>query len=33
LAAGGWTPLREWWDADGLFSLILAEAKPEPMAP
>jgi dimethylhistidine N-methyltransferase len=33
LAAGGWTPLREWWDADGLFSLVLAEAKPEPMAP
>jgi dimethylhistidine N-methyltransferase len=33
LAAGGWTPLREWADADEMFSLILAEAKPEPMAP
>ena len=33
LAAGGWTPLREWTDADGLFSLILAEARPEPTAP
>jgi dimethylhistidine N-methyltransferase len=33
LAAGGWTPLREWTDAQGLFSLILAEAKPEPVAP
>jgi dimethylhistidine N-methyltransferase len=33
LAAGGWTPLREWTDANGMFSLILAEAKPEPVAP
>jgi dimethylhistidine N-methyltransferase len=33
LAAGGWTPLREWSDADNMFSLILAEAKPEPTAP
>ena len=33
LAAGGWTPLREWSDANKMFSLILAEAKPEPMAP
>jgi len=33
LAAGGWTPLREWSDAHDMFSLILAEAKPEPMAP
>jgi dimethylhistidine N-methyltransferase len=33
LAAGGWTPLREWTDANEMFSLILAEAKPEPMAP
>jgi len=33
LAAGGWTPLREWADANGMFSLILAEAKPEPVAP
>jgi dimethylhistidine N-methyltransferase len=33
LAAGGWTPLREWSDEAEMFSLILAEAKPEPMAP
>jgi L-histidine Nalpha-methyltransferase len=33
LAAGGWTPLREWRDAAGLFALILAEARPEPVAP
>jgi len=33
LAAGGWTPLREWSDADQMFSLILAEARPEPVAP
>ncbi|UZW55274.1 L-histidine N(alpha)-methyltransferase [Sphingobium sp. JS3065] len=25
LRAGGWEPLREWSDEDGLFSLILAE--------
>jgi dimethylhistidine N-methyltransferase len=33
LAAGGWSPIREWTDADANFSLILAEARPEPMAP
>jgi L-histidine Nalpha-methyltransferase len=33
LAAGGWTPLREWSDSGDRFSLILAEAKPEPIAP
>jgi L-histidine Nalpha-methyltransferase len=33
LAAGGWTPLREWRDDDDMFSLVLAEAKPEPVAP
>ncbi|WP_404711114.1 L-histidine N(alpha)-methyltransferase [Sphingomonas sp. MMS24-J13] len=33
LAAGGWTPIREWSDARDMFSLILAEARPEPMAP
>ena len=33
LAAGGWTPMREWTDAEGLFSLVLAEAKAEPSAP
>jgi len=25
LRAGGWEPVREWTDADGLFSLILAQ--------
>ncbi len=33
LRAGGWTPLGEWTDAAGLFALILAEARPEPVAP
>jgi L-histidine Nalpha-methyltransferase len=33
LAAGGWTPLREWSDPDEMFALILAEARPEPVAP
>jgi L-histidine Nalpha-methyltransferase len=33
LAAGGWTPVREWRDEDDMFSLVLAEAKPEPIAP
>jgi uncharacterized SAM-dependent methyltransferase len=33
LAAGGWTPLREWSDPNRMFSLILAEARPEPVAP
>jgi len=33
LVAGGWTPVREWTDAQGMFALILAEARPEPMAP
>ena len=33
LAAGGWSPIREWPDADGMFALFLAEARPEPVAP
>ena len=33
LAAGGWSPIREWSDGEGLFSLVLAEARPEPVAP
>ena len=33
LRAGGWTPLREWTDADGMFALILAEARPAGTAP
>ncbi|GAA4024879.1 L-histidine N(alpha)-methyltransferase [Sphingomonas swuensis] len=33
LLAGGWTPIREWTDAAGDFSLILAEAQPERFAP
>src|SRR3546814_8527003 len=27
LNAGGWMPIREWTDADGMFCLLLAEAK------
>jgi uncharacterized SAM-dependent methyltransferase len=27
LRAGGWEPVREWTDADGMFALILAEAR------
>jgi dimethylhistidine N-methyltransferase len=33
LVSGGWTPVREWTDPDDMFALILAEARPEPMAP
>jgi dimethylhistidine N-methyltransferase len=33
LRAGGWTPLREWTDSQGWFSLILAEAQPVSAAP
>lgn len=33
LLSGGWTPIREWQDDRGWFGLILAEAKPRPMAP
>ena len=33
LLAGGWTPLNEWADADGDFSLVLAEAQPNRFAP
>jgi L-histidine N-alpha-methyltransferase len=33
LRAGGWQPVAEWTDAAGLFALILAEARPEPVAP
>lgn len=33
LRAGGWTPLREWTDPQGWFSLILAEAQPVARAP
>lgn len=33
LRAGAWTPIREWTDADGLFTLILAEAQPPGWAP
>ncbi|MEH3107557.1 MAG: L-histidine N(alpha)-methyltransferase [Sphingomonas fennica] len=33
LAAGGWTAVREWTDDEGLFSLILAQARAEPAAP
>jgi L-histidine N-alpha-methyltransferase len=33
LRASGWTPIDEWTDEDGLFALILAEARPIPAAP
>ena len=33
LLAGGWTPLAEWTDPAGDFSLILAEALPNRFAP
>jgi len=33
LAAGGWSVTAEWTDADGLFGLLLAEARGEPIAP
>jgi dimethylhistidine N-methyltransferase len=33
LRAGAWTPVAEWTDRDGLFALILAEARPVPAAP
>ena len=33
LLAGGWTPVAEWSDAAGDFSIILAEAQPERFAP
>ena len=33
LRSAGWTPLGEWTDRDGLFGLILAEARTEPAAP
>jgi len=33
LAAGGWTTVAEWTDADGLFAVYLAEARAEAGAP
>jgi L-histidine N-alpha-methyltransferase len=33
LLAGGWTPLNEWADPAGDFSLVLAEAQPNRFAP
>jgi L-histidine N-alpha-methyltransferase len=33
LRAGGWTPIAEWTDPDGLFAVILAEAQPARFAP
>ena len=33
LRAGGWTPIAEWTDPDGLFAVILAEAQPARSAP
>lgn len=33
LRGGGWTPVAEWTDPDGLFAVYLAEAQPERLAP
>lgn len=33
LRAGGWTPIDEWIDSDGLFAVILAEAQAPRTAP
>ena len=33
LRAAGWSPVKEWTDADGLFALILAEAEAPRFAP
>ena len=33
LRAGGWTPIAEWTDPDGLFAIYLAEAQAERVAP
>ena len=33
LLAGGWTPLHEWADPAGDFSIVLAEAQPDRFAP
>ncbi|QNA86094.1 L-histidine N(alpha)-methyltransferase [Sphingomonas sp. So64.6b] len=33
LRSGGWTPIAEWTDPDGLFAVILAEAQPVRLAP
>ena len=33
LRAGGWTPVAEWTDPDGLFAVILAEAQAPRFAP
>ena len=33
LRSGGWTPIKEWTDPDGLFALYLAEAQAERPAP
>jgi hypothetical protein len=33
LLAGGWTPIAEWEDEAGDFSIVLAEAQPNRFAP
>jgi L-histidine Nalpha-methyltransferase len=33
LRAGAWTPIREWTDPEGLFALVLAEARAPGWAP
>ena len=33
LAAGGWTTVAEWTDPEDQFAILLAEARPQPIAP
>jgi uncharacterized SAM-dependent methyltransferase len=33
LRGGGWTPVAEWTDPQGLFAVVLAEAQAERPAP
>jgi dimethylhistidine N-methyltransferase len=33
LAAGGWTTIAEWTDPQDQFAILLAEARPQPVAP
>lgn len=33
LRAGGWTPLKEWTDGEGLFTVVLAEVGSHSPAP
>jgi uncharacterized SAM-dependent methyltransferase len=33
LRAAGWSPMADWIDDKGLFSVLLCETNPEPSAP